>query len=118
MEKGYKYVASISFGKEGMVTTDITNSFIRPVWQLPVNGAERTGNAYISAKAKYHCFEDNVSLCGKYAQDTSYYGRGITIEGGEILKRPNIACPECYRRWEINQDVEIKSELWDLLELE
>ena len=97
---------------------DITNSFIRPVWQLPVNGAERTGNAYISAKAKYHCFVENVTLCGKYDQDTSYYDHGITKESGEILKRSNIACSKCFKRWQKTINEEAKSELRDLLELE
>ena len=77
----------------------VTDSFIRPVWQLPVNGAERTGNAYISMRAKYHCFVDNGTLCGKYFQDTSYYDHGITIESGEVLSRPNIACSRCFKKW-------------------
>lgn len=78
----------------------VTNSFIRPVWQLPVHGAERTGNAYISQKAKYHCFVDNYALCGKYGQNTSDYDDGITIESGAISQNPNIACSRCYKKWE------------------
>ena len=77
----------------------VTNSSIRPVWQLPVHGAERTGNSYIPNNAKYHCFVDNKSLCDKYHQDTSYYDDGITVESGAIATSPNIACSRCYKKW-------------------
>ena len=76
-----------------------TDSRLRPVWQLPVSGSENRGNAYIHTTAKYHCFVDNSSLCGKYHQDTSYYDHGITVESGSIASSPKIACERCYKRW-------------------
>lgn len=77
-----------------------------PVWQLPVAGAERTGNAYINPTAKYHCFVDALSLCGKYSQCTLYYDDGITIEGGVALQLPHSCCSKCYRKWKRNYRVE------------
>lgn len=82
-----------------MYNKPTTNSLIRPVWQLPVHGAERTGNAYIPPQAKYHCFVDNQSLCNKYYQNTNHYDDGITVESGEIATSPNIACSQCYQKW-------------------
>lgn len=69
-----------------------------PVWQLPVpNETSQSANAYIRRNVKYHCFVDNISLCGKYTQDTDFYETGI--ESGEILSRSDIACKICRKRW-------------------
>lgn len=77
----------------------VTDSFESPVWQLPVHGAERTGSAYISQRAKYHCFVNNLTLCGKYGQNTSYYDDGISVDGGYIAQNPDKACSRCYKKW-------------------
>lgn len=76
-----------------------TDSTERPVWQLPVSGAESRGNAYIHPSAKYHCFVDDKSLCGEYYQDTSFYDYGISVESGYIAQNPHKACARCYKKW-------------------
>lgn len=87
--------------------TDLnTNSQTAPVWQLPVHGAERTGNAYIPNKSKYHCFVDNVALCGKYHQNTQYYDDGITTESCSVLELPQFACKKCLYLWKKQYKVE------------
>lgn len=83
------------------------DSTISPVWQLPVCGAERTGNSYISMRAKYHCFVDDISLCGKYHQDTSDYDHGITIESASIVEIPQNACKRCFELWKEKYNVEV-----------
>ena len=75
------------------------DSFARPVWQLPVHAAETYGNAYIPATAKYHCFVDGFSLCGKYGQHTDSYDEGITVESGVALQTPQAVCKRCYKKW-------------------
>ena len=77
----------------------ITDSFESPIWQLPVHGAERTGNAYISQRSKYHCFVNNLTLCGKYVQNTNYYDDGISAESGYVAQNPDKACSRCYKKW-------------------
>lgn len=77
----------------------VTDSFVRPVWQLPVRWEERSGNFCISQKAKYHCFVENHTLCGMYWQNTSDYDDGITTKSGSIAQNPNIACSRCLRLW-------------------
>lgn len=76
------------------------------IWQLPVNGAERTGNGYIPSSAKYHCFNGNISLCGRFTQITSNYDDGISANEKTIAENPQIACKVCYRKLKI-----IKGEL-------
>lgn len=76
-----------------------TNSFDRPVWQLIVCESDNYGGAFVPKAAKYHCFTDNVSLCGRYAQDTAAYDDGITVISGAILHDPTIACKRCRDRW-------------------
>ena len=83
------------------------DSAISPVWQLPVCGAERTGNSYVSAKAKYHCFVDNVSLCGKYHQFTDDYDDGITTDSAAVLETPQFACKKCLEVWKKQYNVEV-----------
>lgn len=71
----------------------------RPKWQLPAPPETTRGaNAYTPKSAKYHCFIDNASLCGRYAQDTDFYD-GLGIESGEILRGPDIACKRCREMW-------------------
>lgn len=75
------------------------DSHIAPVWQLPVSGSERTGNSYINQKTKYHCFKDNVSLCGRYYQDTKDYDDGITTTSVFLSNMPEYACKKCLKLW-------------------
>lgn len=82
------------------------NSHVAPVWQLPVSGSERTGNSYISPKAKYHCFVDNVTVCGRYQQNTEYYDEGITTESACVLELPQTACRKCLNLWKKQYNVE------------
>lgn len=71
---------------------------IRPVWQLPApTETARSADAYVRSMAKYHCFVDDESLCGRYKQDTDYFELGM--ESGEILKNPHFACKKCYAKW-------------------
>ena len=71
------------------------DSYVCPVWQVPV-GAD--GN-YIYESTKYHCFVDNITLCGKYSQCTDAYDDGITVDSEEIARSPQIACKRCRERW-------------------
>lgn len=77
-----------------------------PVWQLPVSGSEKTANGYISQKAKHHCFVDNVSLCGKYYQNTKDYDGGITTTSACMLELPQFACKKCLNLWKKQYRVE------------
>ncbi|KFK76624.1 hypothetical protein DJ87_5251 [Bacillus cereus] len=43
------------------------------VWQLPVKQSNSTCTDWIHPKAKYHTYINDVSLCGKYSQCTSYF---------------------------------------------
>lgn len=83
------------------------DSKIAPVWQLPVSGAEKTGNSYISMRAKHHCFVDDVSLCGKYHQFTDDYDYGITIKSASVLETPQFACKKCLKLWKEQYNVEV-----------
>ena len=91
------------------------NSKIAPVWQLPVAGAERCGNAYIHPQAKYHCFVNNTSLCKKYNQWTEDYDDGITIESGVVLQVPHHVCKRCYGAWksiyQVGENYEIDKQI-------
>ena len=71
------------------------DSYERPVWQLPVGNE----GGYIYKSAKYPCFVDNKSLCGRYDQCTDFYDDGITVDSGEIVHWPQIACKKCRERW-------------------
>ena len=82
------------------------DSRIAPVWQLPVAGSERTGNAYIHPSAKYHCFVGNGSMCDMYFQRTADYDDGITMESAAVLERPDVACKRCLARWKREFQVE------------
>ena len=66
-------------------------------WMLPVRQSSLTNHDLIHPKAKYHCFNNNVSLCEKYRQSQDFYE--TDIESGEIAMRPEIACKKCYEIW-------------------
>lgn len=70
------------------------DSFVRPVWQLPA--LEQVG---VPTPAKYHCFVDGKSLCGKYTQVTDAYDEGITVESSVVLQIPQTVCKRCYKMW-------------------
>lgn len=71
----------------------------KPEWQLPAPSETTRGeNAYIPKSAKYHCFIDGVSVCGRYTQDVVFYD-ALGIESGEILRNPDIACKRCCEIW-------------------
>lgn len=65
-------------------------------WELYVNENRAYGKE-IPDNAKYHCFVDDKSLCGKYHQKYSDYD--TTIKSGEILMFPHIACKVCLKKW-------------------
>lgn len=83
------------------------DSSISPVWQLPVAGSEKRGDAYIHSSAKYHCFVDSRSLCGMYCQRTEDYDDGITSKSATILERPDTACKRCLSMWKRRYQVEV-----------
>lgn len=68
-----------------------------PIWQLPITSDGSGSGAYIQDRVKYHCFVNNVTLCKRYNQDTDFYE--TTIQSGEILRNPDIACKICRRLW-------------------
>ena len=48
-------------------------SKITVVWQLPVKNSNKTTQDWVHPKAKYHAFQNNNSVCGKYYQDTDFF---------------------------------------------
>lgn len=78
-----------------------TDSFVAPVWQLPVNS-----EGIVPRTVKYHCFEDNVSLCGRISQDTSFFDDGITCTSAEIVEGSHLACKRCFTKWKRIYQVE------------
>lgn len=77
------------------------DSFKAPVWQLMVNS-----EGYVPGSAKYHCFDENRSLCGSKYQDTTQYDDGITCESAAILERPHLVCKRCLAKWKREFQVE------------
>lgn len=75
------------------------DSFVCPVWQLPVFEDGFSGSNYVPMKAKYHCFVNGVSLCKKYHQITDVYDSGITVEGDDVAHSPGIVCKRCLTLW-------------------
>ena len=76
-------------------------------WMLPVNEGTRDKEPVIYKNAKYHCFVTNEdkkpgiqrngkSLCGNHLQAMDYYE---TIESGQMLMFPAVACRACLDRW-------------------
>lgn len=76
-----------------------TNSTGRCVWQLPVSYSERDGDVRVKQSAKYHCFLDDRSLCGKHYQLTSDYDEGISITNLYATQHPDHVCKHCYNKW-------------------
>ena len=74
-----------------------TDSFIDPVWQLKVNESDTF--LIVRNNSKYHCFEENKSLCGAFVQNTSDYDYGISMESASVLERPDRACKRCLKKW-------------------
>ena len=78
-----------------------TDSFVAPVWQLLVNS-----DGIVPGAAKYHCFKDDVSLCGRVSQNTAFYDDGITCTSAEIVERPHLVCKRCFAKWKREYQVE------------
>ncbi len=77
------------------------DSCVAPVWQLLVNSA-----GIVPDSAKYHCYVDNRSLCGRTSQLTAHYDEGITCTSAEILDLPQFACKRCLNKWKREYRVE------------
>lgn len=82
-----------------MINTDST---IAPVWQLLVNS-----EGFVPGSAKYHCFVDDQSMCGRVCQNTAFYDDGITCSSSEILDRPMLVCKRCLAKWKREYQVEV-----------
>jgi hypothetical protein len=63
------------------------------LWQLPVD-QDKHFDKQIHHNAKYHCFVDRNSLCGKYWQ-TEFF----ESFDGVITDIPQDVCKVCYRKW-------------------
>lgn len=74
--------------------TKSTDSYIAPVWQLPVNA-----DGIVPKSAKYHCFVCDSSLCGRKMQDTSFYDWGITAKSDIAINTPDLVCKRCLKLW-------------------
>jgi len=88
--------------KEGAKVEDIK-------WELPVLERRMINEQYVKHNAKYHCFiGDGIdaefkgiskvakSLCGRHLQ---YIDEFESIESGEVLQFPAIACKVCFEKW-------------------
>ncbi len=89
-------------GKEGEEGEELNG-----VWQLPVLEKRTINEQYIKHNAKYHYYERTgieqqsinslaKSICGKHTQQVDEYE---SIESGQILQFPVIACKMCFERW-------------------
>lgn len=74
-----------------------TDSYIAPVWQLPVND-----EGVVPKNAKYHCFVCDDSLCGRKSQDTGFYDDGISLASDKIEEKANVICRRCLALWRSN----------------
>ena len=77
------------------------DSRIAPVWQLLVNQ-----EGYVPGSAKYHCYVDDRSLCGRSYQVTTDFDDGITCESAAIVERPHLTCKRCLTKWKRDYRVE------------
>lgn len=68
------------------------------VWQLPVKQSNLTCTDWIHPKAKYHAYINDVSLCGKYSQCTSFFE--TTIEASKLMVNKEMACKSCLKKIE------------------
>ena len=66
-------------------------------WMLPVKQSNITNHGWIHPKAKYHCFYENFSLCGRCYQVQDFFE--TEIDSNEIEQNPELACKECNRIW-------------------
>ncbi len=69
-----------------------TDSYIAPVWQLPVNG-----DGIVPKTAKYHCFVQEKSLCGRKMQDTNFYDDGISLASDKTEKTSTLFANDALR---------------------
>lgn len=82
------------------------DSYLAPVWQLPVTCDEDGPFGRIKNNVKYHCFVNNESLCGARKQNTEDYDDGITIASAAVLEQPHEACKRCLAKWKKLYQVE------------
>lgn len=59
-------------------------------WFIPVNSSE------ISANAKFHYFQENISLCKYYSMDTDYYETDMRTCGYTFSEE--IVCKRCLKK--------------------
>ena len=80
---------------------------MKGVWQLPVVERRMINEQYIKHNAKYHYYEyeepkdRNISplaksLCNNHVQRVNDFE---SIDSGEILSNPHIACKKCREKW-------------------
>jgi len=80
---------------------------MKGVWQLPVFESRMTNEQHIKHNSKYHFFEYEEpehlcvsplgrSVCGKHTQDI---GDFESIESGQVLQFPVVACKKCFEIW-------------------
>lgn len=69
------------------------------VWQLPVKQSNLSDNDWVHHKAKYHAFIDNLSVCGKFSQDTNFFETGINED--KLMKNKNLACKNCMKKLDV-----------------
>ena len=73
-----------------------------PTWAVPHRRDASSSLPQAIPGAKYHCFENGRSMCGKYLSPIT---ADYIIESGEILSRPEIACVVCRKRWMRSFDI-------------
>ncbi|MFR7272476.1 hypothetical protein ACLVL5_06250 [Streptococcus pneumoniae] len=69
---------------------------MKRVWQLPLVKSDTKGHDRASSAAKYHAFVDNVSLCGKFSQQTEEFD--IEVFEIQIVAMPELACKRCLKK--------------------
>lgn len=78
------------------------DSSIAPVWQLLVSE-----DGIVRSSAKYHCYVDNESLCGRSSQITAFYDDGISCTSAEVLDCLQFVCKRCLNKWKRQYHVEV-----------
>jgi len=79
----------------------------RGTWQLPVLERKTINEQYIKHNALYHYYEYEESeepgisllaksMCGRHMQNVNDFE---SIESGQILQFPAIACKKCFEKW-------------------
>lgn len=80
---------------------------MKGIWQLPVSERKTINEQYIKHNAKYHYYEYEepkqlgtmslaISMCGRHTQLVNEFE---SIESGQILQFPAIACKKCFEKW-------------------